>query len=243
MSWHAIRVSGKVMKGKIIQFAIIYEDDEILYETDLHPALIGASDRVLGIPKDHFLQRLRDTFGAQVKILSSTDERFPYVVDIRKRCNIPNRYILQDFSILEACSGIKRLEITSNIDIVSLDGISSLINLEDLFIGPNCRLSNLHGLEFCHSLRVLAIPTNDVSDLSPVQDHPLRILDISSNPINTLAGMNLTYLKMLVIDQDQCQLFKNVHMPALRKMIITDVTDEDRFNKMTARFGGIVERR
>lgn len=229
------------MKGKIIQFAIIYEDDEILYETDLHPALIGASDRVLGIPKDHFMQRLRDAFGAQVKILSSTDDRFP--VDIRKRCNLLNRYKLQDFSILEACSGIKRLEITSNIDIASLDGISSLINLEALFIGPNCRLNNLHGLEFCHLLRTLSIPTNDVSDLSPVQDHPLRILDISSNPINTLAGMNLAHLKILVIDQDQCQLLENVHMPALRQMIITGVTDEDCFNKMTARFGGIVERR
>lgn len=228
-----------------MQSTIIYEENEIIYETDLYALLMGVLKREMGVPKDYFFQSLRDAPEAHVKILASSGPEgiFHGIDETGNRHGDPNRYKLQDLSMIEAYPNIRSLEVGSKIEIASLDGVSSLVNLEVLNIGANCRLSNLHGLEFCSLLRSLAIPANDVSDLSPVQDNPLSFLDISFNPISSLAGMNLANLKRLTIDQSQCHLFEDLQMPALMTMIIAGVTDEALFDKMTARYGEIVERR
>lgn len=204
-----------------MSLAIIYQDDKpkqeeyLVYEPDLFHVLLGAYSRDLGVDKDCFFRRLRGEQKAAVKLISSSEL---YPRQGPRPFHGSNDHRLENLSIIEGHTNIKHLEITPNFEICSLDGISSLINLESLMIGMHCQLQDLHGLEFCSQLTLLQIPNNDVSDLSPINDHSLRSLDISHNPIESLVGLNLSHLKTLVLSSDQCRLIKNLEMPALQEL-------------------------
>lgn len=231
------------MEEAVSTCAIIYERNEILYETELMRLLDHPREAFRRDSENYFSEFLQKTRDVKFIIVSSLPEEIWYVMgEDPNRHDDPNEHILEDLHMIEVYSNIKDLEITCNFHVRSLDGISSLINLESLTVGTNCRLQNLHGLEFCHSLRTLRIPINDVADLSPVMYHPLRCLNISFNPVSTLAGMNLTCLKKLIIDPSQYQLLEDLEMPALKKIILRgDAISKTLIDEMLTKYGSIVK--
>ena len=76
-------------------------------------------------------------------------------------------------------------------------------------LGTHCMTDNLNGIEYCSNLKVLRIPRNQITDLSPISSLPIENLDVYRTPVSSFSPINFECLKELSIDRSQLNLIRD----------------------------------